>query len=57
MRCDLPLGRLERMEMEVAPLLGFIVSLLVIRSLYEQAICPRCSGRGAHRDDCPAARR
>ena len=47
-------GNLARMAITLAPMMAILLSSFAIWFLFEfQAVCPRCSGRGGHRSDCP----
>jgi hypothetical protein len=49
-------GKLVSMGMQTASMLGFMFSLYGTWFLFQrQTVCPRCSGRGRHRSDCPDA--
>jgi hypothetical protein len=45
---------LTRMPIALVQMVALLVSIYAIWFLFEhQAVCPRCSGRGGHRSDCP----
>jgi hypothetical protein len=47
-------GNLARMSIALAPMMAILLSSFAIWFLYEfQTVCPRCSGRGGHKSDCP----
>jgi hypothetical protein len=54
MRMPRATGNLTRMPIAMASMMALLLSVFALWSLYEfQAVCPRCSGRGRHRSDCP----